>query len=167
MPKEEPTLGRPSSYNKKFDRQALKLTQLGYTDKQLAEFFEVAESTIYAWKNEFRSFRESIKKGKAETDAGVAGQLLKRAMGYKIKEVAFEKVDTKEALEATKDGDIVKVDLYRKKILLKDIAPDVLAQIFWLKNRQPELWRDKKEVDSNVKITDMQIGYGPEEDEDA
>ena len=28
----------------------------------------------------------------------------------------------------------------------KQVAPDTAAAIFWLKNRQPDIWRDKKEM---------------------
>ena len=34
----------------------------------------------------------------------------------------------------------------------KQVIPDTTAQIFWLKNRKPEEWRDKREVDSKVEI---------------
>ena len=37
--------------------------------------------------------------------------------------------------------------LVTNKVITKLIIPDVTAQIFWLKNRQPDVWRDKKEAD--------------------
>ena len=35
----------------------------------------------------------------------------------------------------------------RVEVIHKHLAPDTLAQIFWLKNRQPEMWRDRRELD--------------------
>jgi hypothetical protein len=29
---------------------------------------------------------------------------------------------------------------------VKHVAPDTTAQIFWLKNRRPEEWRDRQEI---------------------
>ena len=28
-----------------------------------------------------------------------------------------------------------------------------MAQIFWLKNRKPKEWRDRKDIDSNINVT--------------
>lgn len=33
------------------------------------------------------------------------------------------------------------------KVVTKEVVPDTTAQIFWLKNRKPDVWRDKKDVD--------------------
>lgn len=33
------------------------------------------------------------------------------------------------------------------KVVVKQVHPDVTAQIFWLKNRKPGQWRDKQEVE--------------------
>lgn len=30
---------------------------------------------------------------------------------------------------------------------VKFIPPDVTAQIFWLKNRRPEIWREKQQIE--------------------
>lgn len=54
--------------------------------------------------------------------------MLKRALGYKYDEVTIEYgIETKR--------------------VTKEVVPDVKAQIFWLKNRKPAIWRDKKDVD--------------------
>ena len=34
----------------------------------------------------------------------------------------------------------------KTKRVVKQVVPDVTAQIFWLKNRKPEQWRDKVEA---------------------
>ena len=38
------------------------------------------------------------------------------------------------------------------KEVTKEVAPDVTAQIFWLKNRKPEQWRDKQDVDLSGQV---------------
>lgn len=123
--------GRPTKYDPKYDKQAYKLCLLGSTDKGLADFFEVEEQTINNWKKDYPSFFESLKAGKQIADGKVAESLYKRANGYKHKDI-----DIKVA-----DGMIVQTPI------IKSYPPDTTACIFWLKNRQPSLWRDKQELD--------------------
>jgi len=70
-----------------------------------------------------------LKSGKDDADATVENALFRRACGYEVEEI--------ETVVA-KDG---KARVRKTK---KTIAPDVIAQIFYLKNRAPERWRDKQ-----------------------
>jgi len=125
------TGGRPTSYKDEYCEQAYKLCLLGVTDKNLAIFFEVVESTVNKWKLDHPEFSESLKEGKYVTDAKVAESLYKRAIGCECPDTKF----------ATYEGQITDEREYTKHY-----PPDPVAAIFWLKNRQPELWRDKQEV---------------------
>jgi len=136
--------GRPTKYKKEFAEQAKKLCRLGATDKSIADFFDIAESTLNKWKKDHPEFMESLKEGKLLADAEVADKLYHRAIGYSHKEIKL----------AQQEG--VFTD---EKEVIKHYAPDPTAAIFWLKNRQPELWRDRpaeREVDDtpigNIKI---------------
>ena len=73
-------MARPTKYQEAYAEQARKLCLLGYTDAELADFFEVSESTINKWKLDYPKFSESIKKGKAVADAEVSDRLYQRAM---------------------------------------------------------------------------------------
>nr|DAR43520.1 MAG TPA: terminase small subunit [Caudoviricetes sp.] len=87
-------------------------------------------ATLYDWKNKHPEISEALKKGKEIVDIQVENALLKRALGYEYME---ERVEISE-----KDG--------RKVIqTTKTVPPDTTAQIFWLKNRRPDKWRDKPE----------------------
>lgn len=119
--------GRPSGFKSEFCLQAAKLCRLGATDKELADFFEVDETTVNRWKKDFPEFCLSIKEGKSLSDAEVADKLFKRATGYEHKE-------TKVFLH---EGAPVLVDVE------KHYPPDATSAIFWLKNRRPDLWREK------------------------
>lgn len=131
--------GRKSDYQTVFARTAYKLTMLGATDAQLADFFEVSEATINAWKKKHIEFSKALKKGKDVADAEVAMKLFKRATGYKYDEVSYEKI----LLDAD-DKESIKQEAFKKKVIVKEIAPDVTAQIFWLKNRQKDKWKDRQ-----------------------
>ena len=130
-------MARPSSYKPEYAKQGFKLCLLGATDKQLADFFGVAESTINKWKLDFPEFSESLKLGKQEADAQVANSLYQRALGYSHPE---EKIVTGAHFE---DG-------YARVDTVKQYAPDTTAAIFWLKNRAPEEWRDVKQHEHTV-----------------
>ena len=123
--------GRPSEYRDEFSVQALKLCRLGATDKELADFFGVNEDTVNEWKKVHPAFSESLKEGKGLADAEVADKLFKRATGYEHEAVK---------ISATPDGR-EHVTRYTERY-----PPDTTAAIFWLKNRRPDLWRDKTDI---------------------
>ncbi len=136
--------GRPTAYKAEFDELAYNYCLLGAKDTQLAEFFDVSEQTINTWKKKHPSFLESLKRGKVSADAEVANALFNRAKGYAVTEEKEEEVSGGEGGGS-----------FKKVKHIKHIAGDTTAQIFWLKNRQPELWRDKREVDT---VDDTPIG---------
>ena len=74
------------------------------------------------------------KKGKEIVDYEVENSLLKRALGYEYTEVVKERRTNKE----TQESEMVVV-----RETTKHMPPDTLALIFWLKNRCPDVWRDK------------------------
>ena len=131
-------VGRPSDFKEEYVEQAYNYALLGATDVQMASFFDTTEQTLNNWKKSFPEFFESIKKGKALADAKVAESLYHRANGYSHPETKV----------FNNQGEIVTFDV------TKQYAPDPTAAIFWLKNRQPELWRDRQEnVNQNVEMT--------------
>lgn len=122
-------MARPSKYHDKVCEQATKLCRLGATDKQVADFFEIAESTLHKWKLDYPEFSEALKTGKLLSDSEVANSLYRRALGYSHDAVKI----------MTLAGAIEKV------AYTEHYPPDTTACIFWLKNRQPQLWREKRE----------------------
>lgn len=105
----------------------------GLTDEQIAHNMGIAKKTIYEWKKKYGDICDSLKRGKEVVDREVENALLKRALGYSYNEV------TQEADELG--------DLSVTKVVTKQVSPDVTAQIFWLKNRKPGQWRDRKETE--------------------
>jgi transcriptional regulator with XRE-family HTH domain len=120
-------MARPSKYRSEFAEQARKLCRLGATDKEISEFFGIGEATLNRWKNDHPEFRESLKSGKALADAEVADKLFKRATGY-----------SHDAVKIFNDEGVPLIVPYTE-----NYPPDTTAAIFWLKNRRPDLWRDK------------------------
>jgi hypothetical protein len=142
--------GRPTDYREEYNLQVEKLCKLGATDAELADFFDVEESTINNWKIAHPEFLESVKKGKILADAEVAYSFHKRATGYKYDEVTYEKLAEAEGgMKVGDEGDIedTKKETYKRKVVTKEVPPDGGAALNWLKNRQKDKWRDKQDID--------------------
>lgn len=115
----------------------------GLTDEQIAHNIGITTTTLYDWKKKYPQFAEAVKRGKEVVDILVENALLKSAMGYKFNEVVQERIYNPE----TGESEIVEV-----KRTTKDVQPNPTSLIFWLKNRQPEKWRDKKNIDAAVEV---------------
>lgn len=142
---EKKKVGAPSLYKIEYNEQVYKICLLGATDSEIGDFFNVTETTINNWKIEFPEFFESIKRGKQIADAKVAQSLYNRALGYEHEEDKIFNDQGSPLIVPT----------------TKHYPPDTTAAIFWLKNRQPSKWRDKQEIDNNIKVE--QPFFGNEE----
>lgn len=135
------TAGRPTKYKPEYVQQAEKLTKLGATDAELADFFDVTISTISLWKVKHEEFSDALKLGKEIADKRVEEALYNRALGYSHEETDIRVVD----------GAIMETPM------IKHYPPDTTAAIFWLKNRRPTEWRDKRDIEhsGSVKLDEM------------
>lgn len=116
---------------------------LGARDSDLAKFFGCCETTINNWKKTHPEFVKALREGKEVADARVAEALFHRACGYEHYEDHISVVSDGQGL-----GSHVE-----KTPTVKHYPPDATSMIFWLKNRQPDKWKDKKEVDAKVETT--------------
>ena len=105
----------------------------GWTLAAIANFLGISERTLCNYKNQHEELAEALKRGNDDAVYAVENALLRSAVGYMYEEQ-----------EITKSGTVVTVQKYAK--------PNVNAQIFFLKNRARDKWKDKvdHEVDANV-----------------
>ena len=136
MEEESKGVGRPTKYKEEFNAQAYKLCLLGATDKELADFFNVNEDTIYEWLKVYPQFSEEVKRGKIIADAEIAESFYNRAKGF---EIDTEKVFCSEGVIVTHPTKTY-------------FPPDAGAALNWLKNRQKDKWRDKHEVEHTGEV---------------
>jgi hypothetical protein len=139
--------GRPTKYKAAFCKQAKALTKLGATEFELAQFFEVATSTITLWMQTHPKFSAAIKLGKAPSDRRSERSLFHRANGYSYESEEIFLVDTVEE-RSGETPEAPKTIIRSKKVLrvpvVKHVPPDPTSLIFWLKNRRKDRWRDFK-----------------------
>jgi hypothetical protein len=136
-------MARPTEYKDAYAEGAKKLAKLGATDAEVADFYGVDVRTIYRWKNTHSEFCQALKAGKDEADNRVERALFHRAVGYEQEAVKiFMPAGAEDPVYAP---------------YVEKIAPDTTAAIFWLKNRRPDDWRDKRDVEHSGGIT-YQIG---------
>ena len=126
----------------------------GITNDQIAQNIGVSGRSFADWVSRFPSLSSTLKKGKAPVDIQVENALLKRALGYDIKETVteVEEIPTKRT-----DADGKPIFIQKKHIreVTKHIPGDTTAQIFWLKNRRPDKWRDKQETNVGIDVEDL------------
>lgn len=106
----------------------------GLTEEQISKNMGIAYSTLREWKKRYPAVQAALKKGKEVVDLEVENALYKRAIGYEYEE---EKTYIQEV-----DGKVTK----KKEIYKRHLPGDTTAQIFWLKNRKSEEWRDRPRV---------------------
>jgi hypothetical protein len=104
----------------------------------------ISTTSLYDYQLKFPEITDALKRGKAPVDNEVENALLKRAMGFEYEEVTTEIIEQP-------DGSQRKHVKKTKKM----VVPDTVAQIFWLKNRRPELWRDKPIATETAETEDL------------
>ena len=119
----------------------------GLIDEQIAKNMGITATTLYDWKNKFPLISETLKRGKEVVDIEVENKLLQRAKGYEYIETTYERIEN---MVVEPDGSVNVIPGTKIKTVVKQMAPDVTAQIFWLKNRKSAEWRDKTEVDNKI-----------------
>ena len=135
--------GKLGLYHPSHAERIEQLARIGLTLFQICVAFGIHEDTLKRWFDRHPELREGYEKGRNIHDHGVQDALLQRAMGFEYwEEKEFEGVDV--------FGRPYKYTTRTKKKVLGDTT----AQIFWLKNRHPDEWRDvyKQEVRTQVDI---------------
>ena len=140
------------------------------SQRQIADRMGISPSTLREWKSRYPEIREALSpvkssggetpgtsaESRVEADTApdinerlVEEALLRRALGYSYTETTYEPVLDDDGRER----------MLVKRLVEKQAVPDLSAQTFWLKNRNPERWRDKQEKqpedrDITVKLVD-------------
>lgn len=129
-------MGAPSKYPADAParlRTLAKSHQDGLTDEEVAAYFGVQDRTVRNWGKKHPEFLQALIEARAVVDQEVERSLFRRAVGYRVPDK-----------KVIKDGE---GNIIRTETTTKEVLPDVTAQIFWLKNRKPRVWRDKQDIE--------------------
>lgn len=134
--------GRPTEYNEKYHVPWVRmLARRGLTIDEIADELGVNRATVFRWKEKHPEFCDAINEGRETTDALVENALFRKALGGTYTE-------TRMIGTPTGNGGVAPSKVEK---ITREVAPDTAAAIFWLKNRQPDKWRDKREVETVLK----------------
>lgn len=119
----------------------------GLTNEKIAQKIGINVDTLYEWQKKFSDISDALKKNKEIIDLGVEESLLDKCNGYivelkkpfKVRRIKYENGRKVEEYEEIVYGT---EETY--------ITADTTAQIFWLKNRKPGTWRDRREFTEDV-----------------
>lgn len=126
-------------YDPKYCEQGRKIAELGATDREIAQALGITQWAFDSWRLAHPEFAAALKQGKEAVDERVQRSLYGRAVGYSYD---AEKI-------VTADGKVERVPV------VEHVPPDVTACIYWLKNRRPDLWRDRREIEHGGSVTVM------------
>lgn len=121
----------------------------GLTKEQIAHNMGISLTTLKDWCKKHPPISTALKKNREIADTIIENALFERAKGgihkvkktFKLKHTYYDAQGRK----CEKEELAVGIDeVY--------IPGDTTAQIFWLKNRKPEDWRDKREVENKVEF---------------
>ena len=122
----------------------------GATERDIAKKLGISLSTLNKYKAEIPEFSDTLKRNRELADVQVENALFRAATGYEYEEVRTEYIENGKQGQR---GNIRNNDTGTcRKVtrITKVVQGDVTAQIFWLKNRLPDKWRDRKELDANI-----------------
>lgn len=125
----KPTNGNGKSGRPPIDKtpekdEAVRIALLGHTDVEICRIMDLADSTLFHWKQDDPGFFARLKDAKIKSDTEVVASLRKRALGY---DYTTQKV--------SRDGTVSDITVH--------VPPDTMACMYWLNNRQPDRWRQR------------------------
>jgi len=133
--------GRKTLFKDFMFKEGIKLAFHGFTLDQMADFWEVGVTTLRRWLRKYPAFRTALKRAKQEADLKVVKGLYKRACGFKFTEKTYERI----LIKGNGNGQSDQHQLALVKQIKKYYPPDTAAGFIWMKNREPENWKDVQE----------------------
>jgi len=132
-------MGRRSKYDPDTTpTQAYEYARDGMLNEEIAKKLGIAVQTLYDWIKRYPELDDAIKDGKRPVDIEVEQALLRSAVGYEVDYVE-EELDAANKVIKSKRG-------------ATHVKPNPTSLIFWLKNRRPDKWRDKQDIEHSGEI---------------
>lgn len=123
----------------------------GLDKQEIAHNMGIQPATLSHWLKSYPQIDQAIKNGKEITDIKVENSLVRSALGFEYEEVTRERVG-RQVPRLDNDGNEIDglfdevYEMETTKIVKKVQPPNATSMIFYLKNKLPEHYRDRKEV---------------------
>ena len=141
-------MGRPSKYDKEVKphlQEIKEAVEKGATIAEIAEAFNISESSIYKYKNQYKEFAEIFAFAREQIVIQIKAALLKKALGY-------EYTEERKTGRADKDGEkIVNVEQ-----ITKHMPPSETAAAMLLRNYD-KTWIDKDKTQSDLSKQEFEL----------
>lgn len=141
--------GVDTKYKEEFVEMAYEFLQEGKTMKQLAQFLGISKSTLYQWKDKYDKLSDAISRGRAKADDLIEESCYEAARGMWIEE--------EQAFQNKTTGEITIITVR------KQLPPNPILTKYWLNNRKPQEWREKKDVEMSGEIKTLKIGFSDDD----
>lgn len=123
----------------------------GSTDEEMYTMLDISKDTFYKWKNEFPEFSESIKKGKLISNGEILNSAFKQSVGFEYVEEQVFKLKSYELMDdGTGQKKLMQIEKLETVPVIRISPPNPTMSIFMLKNRLPEDYKDKQEVETKI-----------------
>lgn len=127
---------------KEWLRDVCAFARAGLTDWEIAQHYNTTRQTFLNWKDAHPEIQQALDEGRSEATARVARTMYEKATGYSFKS---EKIFQYE-------GEVIRAET------IEHVPPDTTAAIFWLKNRDPENWRDVRQIEADIRVPEAEEG---------
>ncbi len=126
----------------------------GMTDKEMYTMLEISHDTFYKWKRERPEFADALKKGKDIANGELVNSAFKQATGYYI--TVTEPMKVKKGFD-----EFIEMVTYEKFIPANNTM-----NIFMLKNRMPEQYKDKQHTEHSGGVNISFVDNVPDMDDE-
>lgn len=125
----------------------------GSTDAEIAEMLGISERVFYEWKNEYPQFTQSLKKGKHISNGDLINSAFQQSVGFMYTENVPVKVKSYEWFTPPNGGQAELKQIEKVEIVPVEryAPPNPTMNIFMLKNRLSDMYRDKPDSEERLK----------------
>ncbi len=136
-------VGRPRTpFDESYITIARELMAAGFTRERLAIELGIGDDLLKDWEKRYPEFAGAIRAGAIIADSAMELSTYKRGQGYDTTEVHHEIIHD----ENNQPIRTVKREIKRH------VPGDPRCQIFWLRNRRPDRWREGAETEQAINL---------------
>ncbi len=126
----------------------------GLTIEEIAKSMGVARSTLNDWITKHADISDAIKEGRGLAFEAVENALFRKATGMVLEDTVEEfKGELRDGKPA--NGTVM------KRTTRRQLPPDTAAVIFYLKNRAPEKYSDRRTMEVEAAVPTVVLGIEP------